>query len=153
MDKHSSRFTLIDDSDPSCQETWAALFIYHIDPKLVTEKLGLAPTHYLSKGTATMLPSGTKMIEEIDSWSFSSLKNVESKDTRTHLNWVLDRIMPVTQQLLELQTIAGVKTRMYCVWFSSQGGGGPALWPEQMEKMASLNLECDFSFIDYCEED
>jgi hypothetical protein len=39
-----------------------------------------------------------------------------------------------------------------CVWWSRYGDGGPTLWPEQMLRLAQLNLECSFEFA-YYEDD
>lgn len=147
-----SRFTPINDLDPSCSLTHVMLCIYHIDPDLVNQKLNILPTHQQKKDALSILPRGEKIINAISSWVLDSERNVSSKDTRTHLNWLLDKLEPVGAEILELQRITDVKMTIRCIWFSAEGLGGPTIWPEQMEKMAKLNLECAFSFADYSED-
>lgn len=152
MNKVSSRFTPINDSDPDCDRTVATLAIYHIDPILVTQKLNLVPTGGQKKGFPKVMRSGKTEIGTIDSWLLSSENHTSSKDVRKHLNWLLDQIEPVAKQLKELQQLPEVKMTIWCVWWSASGGGGPTLWPEQMERMGKFNLECNFSFAHYDEE-
>jgi hypothetical protein len=149
MGKLSSRFTPIDDLDSSCSLTHATLCIYNIDPELVSQKIGITPTGKQKQGALSVLPDGSKKIGRINSWLLESKKNVSSKDIRTHLNWLLIEIEPATERILELQQIFEVQMSIRCVWFSAEGGGGPTLWPEQMDRMAKLNLECCFAFAYY----
>ncbi len=77
------------------------------------------------------------------SWFRDIPDPISSKDIRTHLDWLLRKIEPSTSQLLELQQIPDVKMSIRCSWWSnSKDFAGFALWPEQMEIMAKLNLEC-----------
>lgn len=39
---------------------------------------------------------------------------------------------------------------VFCLWC---GDGSPVLWPEQMQGLAALNLECSFEFTYYPEEE
>jgi hypothetical protein len=98
-------------------------------------------------------PSG----RSVNSWLLSSQSYfasipdpVSSKDIRTHLNWLLNKVEPSTLQLLELQQLPNAKMVIRCSWWSTQKDGGCfALWPEQMKIMATLNLECDFNISYY----
>jgi hypothetical protein len=152
MSRKSSRYTIIDDFDSSCSLTYATLCIYFIDPDLVTQKLGINPTGRQKKGCISDLPNGSQKIGTVNSWLLSSEKYVSSKDMRTHLDWLLNKVEPTAAQILEIQQIRDIKITVRSTWFSAEGLGGPTLWPEQMERMAKLNLECAFSFADYSEE-
>ena len=150
MNSLSSRLTPVHDLDSSCDFTRATLCIYNIDPDVVTQKIGVIPTDSQKKGVPGIMPSGVERIGRIDSWVLSSEdSNISSKDLRTHLDWLLDKTEPAAIQLQELQQIPDAKMAIRCVWWSAYGDGGPSLWPEQMERMAKLNLECGIRFAYY----
>jgi hypothetical protein len=145
MDIFSSRMTPIIDSYNTCEKTEATLAIYNIDPEVVSKKLGIAPSSSKIKGLLNKMPNGSEKIFPLHNWLLSSENFVHSKDLRKHLDWILDKLDPISEQFLELQQIPEAKMSMRCVWWSKYGDGGPTLWPEQMERMAKLNLECTFS--------
>lgn len=149
MNEILSRMTPINDEYPTCERTEATLAIYNIDPDLVSKKIGVSPTSTQKKGIPKVMPNGSLHIGTIDNWLLSSEDYVSSKDLRRHLDWILDKIEPFAEQLKELQQLPDVKMAIRVVWWSADGGGGPTLWPEQMERMAKLNLECTFSFAYY----
>ena len=149
----SSRFTPIDDSYQTCDRTETTLAIYNINPTLVTKKLGVIPTFSQQKGEPIVFRNGNKGIGTINSWLLSSESEVISRDIRRHLDWLLDKIEPAVAQLRELQQHPDVRMAIRCVWWSADGGGGPTLWPEQMRRMAQLNLECTFSFAYYGDDE
>jgi hypothetical protein len=151
MDMLSSRVTPVDDSYPTCERTECTFAVYDLEPDLVTQLLCLGASRSQKKGIAKIMPNGTLHIPTISSWLLSSENQVASKDVRKHIDWLLDRIEPVSNQLQKLQQLPDTKMAIRCVWWSASGGGGPTLWPEQMERMAKLNLECSFSFADYSE--
>jgi hypothetical protein len=85
-------------------------------------------------------------------WALSSEPHVKSKDVRAHLDWLLAQLSNSHQGLLDLQqgeVVMGVN----CPWWSLGGHGGPTLWPEQMRRLADLNLECSFDVQFYPEDD
>jgi hypothetical protein len=148
----SSRYTLIDNSDPSCDMTWVDFCIYNADPELINTKLNVEPSHKQKKDDIRRIHTGQMVKYTISSWILSSDKKVSSKDLRAHLDWLLGKIEPFIDQIKEIQNIPGVKMTIRCIWFSARGVGGPTLWPEQMERLVKLNLECSFSFSDYSED-
>lgn len=154
MSKISSRFTPIKDEDPECDRTEVTIAIYNIDPELITNKLGIVPTRSQKIGKPRIMPSSVERMGKVNSWLLSSEDSyISSKDIRTHLDWVLDKLEPARTQLHEIQQLPEVKMVLRCPWWSKHGGGGPTLWPEQMERMARLNLECSFEFAYYEDDD
>ncbi len=151
----SSRNTPLDDSYPSCVDTDAALAIYNIDPDLVSQKIGIVPTRSRKKGVtpilsqraAALLKNYVPQLSEANSWILESEDHVKSKDLRKHLDWLLDQIEPAAKALVELQRLPEAKMAVRCVWFGGSFTGGPTLWPEQMKRLAQLNLECNFSWV------
>ncbi|OGO23028.1 MAG: hypothetical protein A2144_11685 [Chloroflexi bacterium RBG_16_50_9] len=150
MNQLSSRLTPINDLDISCDRAEATFCIYNIDPEFVTKKLNVMPTSSQKIGISRIMPSGKKRIGKVDSWLLSSeASHVSSKDIRTHLDWLLDKVKNAAAPIKELQEMPNAKMSIQCTWWSADGGGGPTLWPEQMKRMAKLNLECGFNFAYY----
>lgn len=146
MNENSFRMTPYDDAYPTCERTYAELRIYpgELDPKLVTQRLGISPTSILSKKDQRNTALDKKHTVQLNGWFLSSEDNIISKDLRRHLDFLLDELEPKAPQLRKLQEMSGVKMTINCIWWSSYGQGGPTLWPEQMKKMAEMNLECTF---------
>jgi hypothetical protein len=90
--------------------------------------------------------SGLVRIPKLNVWSISSEGKVSSKDLRDHLDWLLNVLEGRRDGLFRLQAMPDVRMNVLCVWWASEGGGGPVLWPEQMQGLAMLNLECAFDF-------
>jgi len=148
MDNLSSRFTAINDEYGTCERTEATLAIYNIDPDVVTKKLNIICTSSQKIGIPKIMHGGVERIGTKNTWLYSSEgSDVKSKDLRIHINWLLDKIEPRRLQLKQLQQFLGVKMTIRCVWWSKYGDGGPTLWPEQMKRMAKLNLEWTLSFV------
>jgi hypothetical protein len=147
MNEYQSRFEPIEDDYSTCQRTDATLAIYHVDPDLITHKLGIKPTSCMKKGAPNIMPSGVERIGRINNWMLSSENEVKSKDLRRHLDWVLDKIEPASKQLFELQQLPDVRMVLHCSWWGgAPGGAGPMFWPIHIERMAKLNVEVWFSF-------
>jgi hypothetical protein len=136
----------------SCERTVAQLLIYPGDltPDHVTEMLKIPPTIAQTKGEKRR--SSTTGVEreiKLNGWFLSSEGQVGSRDLRRHVDWLLRRLAASAPGLAQLQAHDGVRMCVKCIWW---GGGGPVLWPEQMARLAQLNLECAFEFADYGEE-
>jgi len=146
----TSRLTPIDDEYSACERTCATLSIYPntIFPDEVSRRLELSPTATRIRGNEHTNSLGRTRIQPMNAWFLSSEKTVPSKDLRRHLDWVLNLVEPNAEQLLKLQGEPGVRMAVSCMWVSAAGQGGPSLWPEQMGRLAKLNLECalDISF-------
>lgn len=146
MSNALSRSTPYDDEYGSCSETRAALLVYPdaMLPEEVTRCLGIRPSKSQTVGEENVNSLGRKRIARSTFWSLSSEGHVRSLDLRRHLDWLLAQLTTCAESLAELQSVRGVKMRVNCVWYSKSGHGGPTLWPEQMQRMADLNLECSF---------
>jgi hypothetical protein len=153
-DTTSSYFTPLDDFEENCERTLAKLRIYPGDTTAaeVTKLLGVPPTSSVTKGEriATNVP-GQFRTGNINGWFLSSEAFVKSKDLRRHLDWLLTKVEGSVDALKELQRRPDVRMCVCCIWWSKHGGGGPSLWPQQMHRLAALNLECSFDFQYYGE--
>lgn len=141
-----SRLTPIDDEYGTCLETRATLLIYpdQVSPHDVTERLGLEPTRLNVVGEEHVNKLGRRRVVKINGWFLSSEGHVHSLDLRRHLDWLLARIAPRADALNDLQSVSGLRMSVACAWYSRSGHGGPTLWPEQMNALSELNLECSF---------
>lgn len=153
----SSRPNPYSDANPSCERTDVELRIYspELSPKDISEKVGITPTSSNEKGERKRSPYGITRPIPTNGWFLSSEGHVESKDVRRHLDWLLDKLVPAAAGLKELQTNPTVRMTIYCIWWQADAAGGPTLWPEQMRRMADLDLECTFelSFYGPAEDD
>ena len=152
----SSLRTPVNDEYGSCERTYAELRVYsgEMAPGDVTTILGIPPTSSIGLGEEKPPNSiGRSIVGKLNGWFLSSESAVESKDLRRHLDWLIFKLSPLAPRLHTLQETPGVKISVNCVWWSAGGGGGPTLWPEQMRRLADLNLECSFDFADYGDGD
>lgn len=142
----AARRTPYNDRYPTCERTYAALLVYPevLNPTAISERLRLVPTQLSVKGVDEATPSGRVRPAPKSLWALSSEGQVDSLDLRRHLDWLIEKLMPVKQQVLELQLVPGTRMNINCIWWSAHGTGGPALWPEQMAAIAELGLECAF---------
>jgi len=149
MNHDPSYFNLIDDEYNTCKMTYVELCIYgeDLNPAFVTARLGIESSTRQKTGETWGNIGGCDHQHKVESWLLSSRGQVESRDVRRHLDWLLEKLVPAQQQILKLQTMRGVKMTVRCGWRSAYGDGGPALWPQQMSSLAELNLECSFEVL------
>jgi Domain of unknown function (DUF4279) len=74
----------------------------------------------------------------------SSKNQIDSRDVRRHIDWLLERLRGKQKLLHLLQAESGVSMDVFCYWNSAQGQGGPSLDAEQMRQLADLNLDIGF---------
>ncbi len=155
MSMQSSRRTPIDDSYPTCERTCAALRIYpgEITPEEVSPRLKLLPTSQQTTGEQQLNRIGRIRVARLNGWFLSSESAVKSMDLRRHLDWLLDKLEPTADALRVLQIEPGTRMAVNCIWWSKTGQGGPTLWPEQMSRLAALNLECSFDVSFYGDDE
>jgi hypothetical protein len=124
-----------------------------MDPEIVTSQLGVNPTSLNKKGEKRVNSLGRTREVPLNGWFLSSESDISSRDLRRHLDWLLDKIEPSAPQLSKLQTAPGLTMLINCIWWSATGQGGPTLWPEQMQRLAALDLECSFDISFFGEDE
>lgn len=146
MNVTNSRLNPIASDNYNCYECYAQLLIYpgEVHPDEVSDALNLEATKVNVIGDTLTNSLGRVREIKLAGWFLSSECYVKSKDLREHLNWLLDKLNPVSDELKKLQNIDNVTMTLCCVWRSRYGHGGPVLWPEQMKNISDLNLECSF---------
>ena len=151
----SRRFHPYDDKSLSCERTCAELLIYPGDmtPDEVTQTLGISPSMTgLKRPGQTSNYSSKVGMPKPNFWGLSSEENVESKDLRRHLDWLLDLLDTAKEGLKIVRRRDDCKMYVQCIWWAGLGGG-PILWPEHMRRLSALDLEVAFSFADYNDGD
>lgn len=146
--------TEYDDDYATCHTTDAGLRIYpgEIDPDAVTERLALAPTRWQRRGEASSRDGYPPRVAPLNGWFLSSKGEVDSRDSRRHIDWLLDRIEPRAAAIHALQAL-GCRMDISCFWTSQSGHGGPTIPPDQMRRLADLNLMLWFDFYGPYDED
>lgn len=137
-----------------CDETRVTLCIYpeNLNVEGVTKILRIEPTDARNKGHVHINSIGRRRVTPRNVWFLESEPNVQSKDMRHHLDWLIRQLDGREERLYQLQRMPGMKMTVRCVWWAD-GGDGPVLWPEQMAGIARFNLECAFDFKDYSGDD
>lgn len=138
---------MYDDEYPTCAVTYATLWIYpgEMDPSSVTERLGIEPTGWQRRGEATQEAGRRPRVAPINGWFLRSRGHVESRDSRRHVDWLLERLEPKADAIRSLQE-AGCEMDLACYWVTRSGHGGPTIPPAQMRRLAQLNLMLWFDF-------
>jgi hypothetical protein len=136
-----------DDDWASCASTHVTLRIYPgtIAIEEVSRRLSLTPTRTQTSSHRHTRPDGKVQAARPAGWFVSSKLHVQSRDVRRHLDWLLDQLLPLRQELDSLRA-EGALVDVSCYWLSAFGHGGPELSPTQASKLASLELPCWFDF-------
>jgi hypothetical protein len=128
--------------------TYAEMTIYCPESMLsddVSDMLQLQPTRKRTKGDIICRPSGRIVTTMKKSyWSLCTESLVKSGDMDVHLDWLLNRIVPVKEQIISLQKIPGISMNIRCIWCSGESDTGINLAAEQIKRLAELNLDCSF---------
>lgn len=124
------------DEYPTCAQTYATVRVFHpqLDLNRVTAALHIQPSEAWLPGAIRF---GAQRKQ--GGWLLSSDGNVDSRDLRRHLDWVLDKLMLRVEEVENLM-LDGHAIDVSCYWASASGHGGPALDPDQMGKLAALRL-------------
>ena len=141
-----------DDIYETCERTYAVFQIKlpdEFDPSEITKIFGLQPTDSQKKGEYREKFSSKRRIAPVSGWSLSSEGIVDSLDLPDHLVWLLDRLLPVANQIKDLQNEPDIEMWVKCIWWSKEGGGGWNLTPKQMRGFGELNLMCGFELSFY----
>jgi hypothetical protein len=127
-----------DDDYPTCVFTKSTLRIFSekTSPAEITKILKLKPTSSFQKGESF---SKGRLFRKTNGWFLETKESVKSKDTRRHIDFILQAIGR-KHGAIKLLRQRGCKLDIVS-YFESCGQGGPALWPYQMLKLGKLGME------------
>ena len=78
-------------------------------------------------------------------WLLSSDVSISASTIEPHLEWLLDRLEPVTSELRHLRE-AGYSVTLDCSWSSVGTGGGPWVTATTMSRLGAAGLDLIVSF-------
>lgn len=127
-----------DDAYPTCIRTCCTLRIFseNLDPNDISLSLGMEPTMFFRKGDLHNLG---KLRRSTNGWFLTTEGRIGSRDSRRHLDLILDKLEPKREAVKELQA-KGCDVDIIC-FYDSTGQGGPWLMPYQMRIMGALEIE------------
>lgn len=128
-----------DDDYATCAETYATLRIlsHTVPAELIAQAMQVAPTRSFAKGDHFGVDGGN--IRQQTGWFWSTHEMSTSRDTRRHLDLVIQMLETKTKVILDLQAM-GCKIDIVNYWVSKDGEGGPLIEPYQMRRLAELDL-------------
>lgn len=129
---------------PTCESTYGTLLIHSsdMDPREVTSLLGINPSKSQVAGDVRASRNHPILIK-LSGWFLSTEDKVSSKDSRDHINWILENLAGKDDAFIELRE-RGWEPSLSIYWLSLSGYGGPTLSPSQMKRLAELDLEIWF---------
>ena len=125
----------------SYTQVWLRVLNEQLDHQEISDLLGLEPTKFSLAGEVVSRTSGRK--RKYSGWFLESDGQVESRDSRDHFAWLLERIAGKGSVLKELSS-RGYLVDICCRWDSACGQGGPSMNPEQMVQLGELGVELWF---------
>ena len=114
-------------------------------PERVTEAIGIQPDHSAHRGDAKRNYHGQIIGTHSESyWVLSTENKVESKDINDHLRYLLSRLLPYRETLLEIAE--GGETYFDVLWKSTYlyAGTGPVIEPDCLRGVAQLEAGMGF---------
>lgn len=133
------------DDYKTCKATYVTLRVYYdnLHPNELTKLFQIDPSDFQVKGEKSEYKS-TDLVK-FNGWFLSSKNKVESTDSRRHLDYILDKILPIKNQINELVK-KGAEIDLTCYWLSKHGHGGPTLSIQQLTKLTELGLDFSYDF-------
>jgi len=132
-----------DDECMSCKKTYSTLRLFSdtLTPARISSALGLEPTQSLVKGEP--ISAHVPRARTQHGWLLCTEHRVFSRDTRRHIDWLLEGLGSRPESLALLRSDE-VSADIFTYWVSARGQGGPILSPPQLTKLAHFGLECIF---------
>jgi hypothetical protein len=133
---------MYEDDYKSCEQTYVTLRIFHTDksPEFISNFLNIEPTTSILKGDK--LWKGTS---QFNGWFLRTGEKVNSKDSRRHIDYLLDLVLPVKKKIDELIE-DGAEIDISCFWVAQAISGGPTLSKQQLSKLSELGVDFYFDF-------
>lgn len=129
---------VFDDEYPTCKETYATLRVFSqtLMAADITDVLGLLPSESFSKGEAY---GNQQLVRRETGWLLTSRESVNSRDTKRHVAWVVEKLMFKGESMQALKKLeAEVDVSCY---YLSIGQGGPSISAELMLELGKLEID------------
>lgn len=140
--------TTYDDDYASCERTYVTLRVYSdaIPPEAISARLGVEPSSSQVRGALDSTAT-TLAMPRTHGWFLSSKGHIQSRDSRRHIDWLLDHMEPALPALRELLA-DGARADISCFWVRAWGHGGPTLSRTQLGRLALTGLDFFYDVYD-----
>ena len=140
--------TMYNDNYGPCERTYVTLRVYSdgIPPETISARLGVEPSSSQIRGSLPPTAT-TSVIPRMHGWFLSSQGHIQSRDSRRHIDWLLDRVEPALPALRELLA-DGARADISCFWVRAWGHGGPTLSQTQLGRLALTGLDFFYDVYD-----
>lgn len=137
---------------PTCEYThaWLRVMDESLDPNEITEMLSVEPSYVQFKGDLPK-PDSKHPLKK-SGWFLSTEDILSSKDSRHHLDWILEKVAGKQKEFSTLHK-RGYLIDLCVRWDSKLGHGGPTLTPDEMKIVSELEIELWFDVYVGWEED
>jgi Domain of unknown function (DUF4279) len=131
--------------NPNCELTNATFRLMGdlIQPNELTILLGIQPNFSHAKGDTFESRAGL-LKHRTGIWALESENKLEATNLEKHLIFLLDKLEPVSANILELITKYSLSVDFHCYWVSATGQGGPLISPKTLMRIANLHAYLDF---------
>ena len=139
------------EENPNCAETHATfrLISHSLAPEIISKHLNIKPDFSSRKGEP--IPGKrVAVIAKRNVWYISSEARIHSTSLERHVEFLLGRLEPKTEEIKSLVREFNCDVDLICFWMSETNHGGPILSPRLLARIASLEVEVGFDF--YCSE-
>lgn len=118
----------------------------NIDPDEISHILGIIPSYKYKRGD--LHGKNNQMVRKKGLWSITSDEKVDLSDLQVHIDWLLDLLEPVKNQLNSINSMPGVYTEISCIFNLFSIEWDSRLEPNQLDRIAALNIKFGISI--YC---
>jgi hypothetical protein len=120
----------------ACKRTYATLRIFSPSKTVseISEILRLQPTAAQDRGEL-----GRSFQKQFSIWKLSSERAVATTDTRDHIAYLLETLLPAFEELQGLRSI-GCEMDVFC-YFETDGQGGPSISSSLMKSLSDFQLD------------
>ena len=115
----------------------------------ISERLSLEPTRSAIKGPRVGQRTGHASNIPHHLWCLKSENNVAVLEFRSHLDWMLAKLLPVRDQIIQLRDSGAIRFVLTCVMWTEVGGATLTLSARHAHALVHLQSDLEFSFADY----
>lgn len=114
-----------------------------LDPAKISETLGMKPELSFKRGEVR---KDGKRIWSHGAWHVSSSDNINSKDLIVHINWMIDQLNPVKEELAGIVSQKEMNSLISCFWIMPQGPNQLQFSPEMLYALSEFGINVEFYF-------
>lgn len=132
--------------NPNCKRTYATFRLLGdlLNPSDITSRLGITPSKAFAKGE-TWDKTGIRQCTT-GIWKLSSKDELMTTNLERHLVFLLNRLEPVTLEIIKIADELSLETDFFCYWLSATGHGGPEFSPGVLRRISNLNASLNLDF-------